>query len=403
MKNNFWAANYLFRFSCIGSQCEDTCCKDWTIYVDKEHYDLYYTLKDKETKHPIQESIAINPNALSDDSYGIITLNESNACPFLSKQNLCKVHMQYGPEALCKTCRYYPRETIKINKEYYQTGDLSCPEMARLILLSKTSINWKRMTNTEEYHSLLKSEYETNPKYIKQIHNILWDILSREYHSLSKRLWLIGVFIEELSLCTQKNDKRAIKLALKKVDELQKYTPTNYIECKIPLLIQRILNIVRDDNNNAFLNSRFKKCLILFEEGMQLHVKKKYTLQNILEHYNYIFSTYYQSFIRSREYMLENYCRHYFLKNLFPYSISLLTKEYLVFILHFSILQFFLIGISATSKAIDDITIVQLFQSYSKIFEHNTHYHNKYIVGIYKQLQEEGSGFNKCISILLSE
>ncbi|QIW21380.1 flagellin lysine-N-methylase [Bacillus thuringiensis] len=402
MKNNFWIANYLSTFSCIGSKCEDTCCKNWKIYVDKEHYDLYHNLEDKETKKNIQQSIDRNPKNLSDDSYGIMQLTSSNTCPFLTEQNLCKIHMQYGPEALCKTCRYYPRETTKLNEEYYQTGDLSCPEMARLILLSKTNINWKRTTDTEDYHSLIKSQHEINRNYVKHVHAIFMDILSRKHHSLTKRLWLIGVFIEELSVWTQKNDKKSMKLACKKVEELQKYTPTNYLEIKMPVFIQGISNIAHAENSQAILNNRFRECLILFQEGMQIHVKKKYTLQDILKHYHNIFSKHHQPFMSSRNYILENYCRYYFMKNLFPYNIQSLVKEYLLFILHFSILQFLLIGISASPQRIGEDIIVQLFQSYSKNFEHNGSYLETYILGFLNHFPKDVSAFNKCISILLS-
>ena len=26
-------------FACLGSKCEDTCCQNWDIYIDREHYE----------------------------------------------------------------------------------------------------------------------------------------------------------------------------------------------------------------------------------------------------------------------------------------------------------------------------------------------------------------------------
>ncbi|WP_219304331.1 hypothetical protein [Bacillus sp. FDAARGOS_1420] len=34
-------ASYMKYFSCIGSTCEDTCCKGWTINVDQNRYNFY--------------------------------------------------------------------------------------------------------------------------------------------------------------------------------------------------------------------------------------------------------------------------------------------------------------------------------------------------------------------------
>ena len=28
-------------FECIGSECEDHCCRDWSITIDKDTYDKY--------------------------------------------------------------------------------------------------------------------------------------------------------------------------------------------------------------------------------------------------------------------------------------------------------------------------------------------------------------------------
>jgi len=32
---------FVERFRCIGPRCEDTCCSDWAIYVDKKTYKAY--------------------------------------------------------------------------------------------------------------------------------------------------------------------------------------------------------------------------------------------------------------------------------------------------------------------------------------------------------------------------
>ncbi|MBW3496794.1 flagellin lysine-N-methylase [Bacillus sp. FDAARGOS_1420] len=63
-------------------------------------------------------------------------------CPFLTKDYLCKIHNHYGPERLCSTCQTYPRMGKQINQKYYQTGQLSCPELTRLILLSPIIPKW---------------------------------------------------------------------------------------------------------------------------------------------------------------------------------------------------------------------------------------------------------------------
>ncbi|HDR5278653.1 TPA: flagellin lysine-N-methylase, partial [Bacillus thuringiensis] len=354
MKKNFWITNYISEFSCIGSECEDTCCKNWLIYVDKEHYDLYSTIKNKKTNRLIQDSIELNPKSESDNSYGIIKLTSSSACPFLTEKSLCGIQMEHGPEALCKTCKIYPRVTNKVNEDYYQTGDLSCPEMARLILLSKKEFDWKLATDINDDYSIISSQYEINRNYVKRIHTILMDILSRRQYPLTKRLWLIGVFIEELSIQTQKNETKAIKLASKKIEELKNYIPTNFMKVKLPLLMQGILNIIANNQGDLTLNRRLKECLMLFQQGMQVHTEKEYSIQELVRHHRSMSQKYYQPFMSTHNYILENYCKHYFMDSLFPYNIYSMSRNYLIFILHFSILQFILVGISSQTRELNN-------------------------------------------------
>ncbi len=34
----FLTLKYMTRFSCIGNECEEHCCKSWKVYVDEDHY-----------------------------------------------------------------------------------------------------------------------------------------------------------------------------------------------------------------------------------------------------------------------------------------------------------------------------------------------------------------------------
>lgn len=49
---------YLKDFTCIGSTCEETCCKNWKITVDKETYKKYKRLKNNDF-HPLKDNKVI--------------------------------------------------------------------------------------------------------------------------------------------------------------------------------------------------------------------------------------------------------------------------------------------------------------------------------------------------------
>lgn len=73
---------------------------------------------------------------LTDSDGGWVMTIENGRCPMWRADGLCRIQAELGHDALCKTCRDFPRL-------YHDYGDfvelgleLSCPEAARLILSS---------------------------------------------------------------------------------------------------------------------------------------------------------------------------------------------------------------------------------------------------------------------------
>ncbi|WP_324656836.1 flagellin lysine-N-methylase [Bacillus cereus] len=403
MGHTFWKADYITNFSCVGSQCVDTCCKNWKVFVDKESYNFYKSGKNEVLSPLFEKCINKNQDVYSDNSYGTIELTSEGTCPFLTEKNLCQIHLEYGSEGLCKTCKSYPRTTNKVNKEYYQTGDLSCPEMTRLILLSPELPKWNVLPNIGEKDLFISKQLETNRNYTKNIHQVFMNIMKMQEYTLSKRLWLIGAFIQELHIQNHQENHKAIKIAVKKVNELKKYTPTNFIEQKIPLFMQGIITIISNLQLDLQGSSRLQECLSLFQEGIKIELNKEYTIEELCTQYQHNYQNHYQPFMRKHNYILENYCMHYFMDKLFPYPFHTLAANYIIFILCYAIQQFILVGISASSNGLNKEVLIQLFQSFSKTFEHNGKRKETYILSIYNQLYKDEPGFNKCLSILLSD
>lgn len=120
--------DYYNAFSCIASACPDSCCKEWEVDVDDAAAAYYRAL----------------PGALGDRLRQVLQDTENGSCmtitdgrcPMWQNDGLCRIHAELGHDALCQTCREYPR--IKHEYDgYTELGlELSCPEAARLILSS---------------------------------------------------------------------------------------------------------------------------------------------------------------------------------------------------------------------------------------------------------------------------
>jgi lysine-N-methylase len=78
MASPILATRYATRFSCIGGDCEDTCCTGWSISVDAAHYKklkraLSQTKADREM---FDQSVKKVRSGRSDTKFALIVLNE---------------------------------------------------------------------------------------------------------------------------------------------------------------------------------------------------------------------------------------------------------------------------------------------------------------------------------------
>jgi lysine-N-methylase len=120
---------YYDQFHCIASACPDSCCKEWTVDIDTDAAAFYRTLPGSLGDRLRQ--------VLSDTENSTAMTLEDGRCPMWREDGLCRIQAELGHDALCKTCREFPRITHDYG-DFVELGlELSCPEAARLILTSK--------------------------------------------------------------------------------------------------------------------------------------------------------------------------------------------------------------------------------------------------------------------------
>ena len=120
--------SYFEEFSCIASRCPDSCCKEWDVQVDRASAEYYRDL----------------PGALGDDLRRLLKDEDGETimtivagrCPMWQEDGLCRIQAELGEQALCKTCREFPRLTHDYGDFIERGLELSCPEAARIILSS---------------------------------------------------------------------------------------------------------------------------------------------------------------------------------------------------------------------------------------------------------------------------
>lgn len=117
---------YYRHFHCLAGACPDSCCKEWTVDVDPEAAARYRAL-DSELGERLRQ-------VLKDEDVNTVMEIVDGRCPMWREDGLCRIHAELGHDALCQTCRDYPRLTHDYGCFLEQDLELSCPAAAKLIL-----------------------------------------------------------------------------------------------------------------------------------------------------------------------------------------------------------------------------------------------------------------------------
>lgn len=116
---------YYRSFVCLAGNCPDTCCISWEITVDRE--------SEKRYREAAKQYGSFGKKLKKYVRHGKIEGN-GKGCPFLDRAGLCGIQRRMGEEALCRTCRRYPRHAEDYGDLHEVVLLLSCPEVCRLVL-----------------------------------------------------------------------------------------------------------------------------------------------------------------------------------------------------------------------------------------------------------------------------
>lgn len=103
-------------------------------------------------------------------------------CPMWRQDGLCRIHAELGHDALCRTCREFPRIRHEF-EDFTELGlELSCPEAARLILTTDWDMPVPIASDDPDLDLLLQSR------------KAALDLLADRRYSLSETLAIILVY-----------------------------------------------------------------------------------------------------------------------------------------------------------------------------------------------------------------
>jgi lysine-N-methylase len=371
---------YMKKFTCIGSECEDMCCtSEWRITIDEATYKKYKKCSNVEMKKKLNKCINRNRSSKSSVDYAKLNIKQGELCPLMDERMGCSVHSILGEEALSSTCATYPRIVNKLDNNLEKSGTLSCPEVARLALLNPKVMEFDEILESIPNNMGIAriagtSNYDDSRKYFWDLRIFTIEILQNRLYSLTERLIFLGMFINKLEQEMQKSGIEIVPSIIGLYKSLFKdkdYLKEQFLSIPNRVDLQLIIcqELIRVRMEAGIRHTRYKECL---EETIKgLKSKETLTLEERVENYKKITSEYYEPFMNEREYILENYLVNYVFKNVFPLKTETMFDDYVMMIIHFAMIKLHLIGTAGYYKGLTEESVVKVIQSFARVIEHN--------------------------------
>lgn len=183
---------YYDDFRCLAGDCPDTCCAGWQIYIDDDSLDRY-----ERVKGPFGSRLANSIDWQEGAFY-----QDAGRCVFLNEETLCDLHRELGEDALCDTCRRYPRHVEEFDGLRELSLSLSCPEAARMLLTCTEPERFIQWETDEEEGSFEEDEMDYLLfTRLEDVREVMFQILGNRGPDIEKRMAQVLQLAEEMQNC----------------------------------------------------------------------------------------------------------------------------------------------------------------------------------------------------------
>ena len=276
--------DYYKEFTCIASECPDTCCSGWQIVIDDEYLKKYKS----GTSFP-----DIDMRKYVDFKEGVFKQSPDRRCAFLREDNLCKLCYEYGEVSLCRTCHMYPRHIEEFENVREETLSVSCPEVAKILLTRETPVKFitEEDDTEEEYDDFDIMMYST----LCDARDVMLDVLQNRSIPIDVRAAMVLGLSNDM-------DKRLERGEFFTISELLGYVVTSEALDKS---IEKVDAFINDKKKvYEYMNRKFKKLFTLEPIGydwINLYTESEHILYKKGEEYYTEWSEKFDTFMKSKE------------------------------------------------------------------------------------------------------
>ncbi len=254
----------------------------------------------------------------------------SKRCPFLDDNFLCEIQVHHGEEALSKVCNAYPRVVNLIDGSLELSATISCPEVARLILLERIEPNLENL-EMDTSHFIIAKQVNTKDKSLKnhpaKFFNELRDfslyVMKHSNYTLNEKLIIIGDTHHKMMPLHAGGDLNktpyVIKESINKMDKEAYDSKLNHIKSNMTYQLkffQKCTKTLHSDPQIA--KQRFGDYLKLTASG--LGVSQQKLTSNDFKQYERFIKEEVSPFMATHEKMFERYIINSMIESMYPFS-----------------------------------------------------------------------------------
>jgi lysine-N-methylase len=381
---------YADSFRCIGSDCEDTCCKGWTIPVDEATIEKHRRLPASPLLSLCDFKGSLTPEGADHSkplTFVQIRMTDSQQCPLLSEDRLCRLQTEYGEEYLPSTCATYPRIVHRNGDKLEEALTLSCPEAARLVLLDPTLFTPKPHTITQPLrNSPGDGSARSLPPWFWSIREFVLVLIRNRAYPLWQRLFLLGIFCRRLDdIVKAKRETSTLPAFIRDFEAAiasgASLAAMDALPVESALQLDVVLRLAGMLLHRCNAQPRFTDCVQAFGSGIGNSASA--TFESLTINYVRAHDRFYAPFFDRHPHILENYLINTVLRCQFPFgpagmepnATPSIIREYALLTGQFALMKGLLIGVAGHHReAFSTDHVVHTVQTASKHFEHHSEF-----------------------------
>lgn len=368
---------FVTRFKCVGPECLISCCRGWTISIDKKTHQKYLS-----STHPGIAAIAKDNLILQRKgkvNYSRIKLDENGECPFIDENKLCMVHRDLGESALSHTCSTYPRSSTRYLDETRHSMTLSCPEVVRRVLFDPDAmLSQEQDELLAVYKTNLIGQRQSMPQSSQVIHLLAWKIIQSPARNVEENLMALAQLILTLQhvnfdLHNQYEQVErfyeALLEALQSGKSLLSESNVGRSNAMKYLALSILgTNVARDSARDGYINEGHRQIADFLNFS---HDSDPARLAQKFDAINQQWGKLFQESCLSEPYVLRNYLLYKLYSGYFPgKNTATIMRQFYRIVLDFFYLKVFL-SVKSMDEQLDQQMVMKTIASFSEKTLHN--------------------------------